>query len=224
MQTIVISLGGSLVNPGRPNFKFLKAFSKLLLESDFRFGIVVGGGAPARKAAEKIRKKGGSEFEADEVAIFWTRKNALTVAKVLGKKANQKIPEDFSEAKKFFKSVRFLVMGGTIPGITTDSDAVLLAESLNSKKVINISKIDGIYSKNPTLNPDAKKFKRLSYKKLISLSSKSDKRLAGTNFVFDSLACKLAARSKIELHFVGGDLNQIKNAIEGKPHSGTVVK
>ena len=42
------------------------------------------------------------------------------------------------------------------------------------------------------------------------------------------LACKLAARSKIELFFVGGQgtegLKEIKNAIEGKRINGTIVK
>jgi uridylate kinase len=52
----------------------------------------------------------------------------------------------------------------------------------------------------------------------------SDKRMAGTNFVFDMLACKLIARSKIETHFVSfRKMDDLESAVEGKKHSGTVV-
>ncbi|HIH18796.1 TPA: hypothetical protein HA225_02360, partial [Candidatus Micrarchaeota archaeon] len=45
------------------------------------------------------------------------------------------------------------------------------------------------------------------------------------HFVFDFLACKLIARSKIEAHFVHGkNLLDVRKAVEGKPHGGTVVK
>jgi uridylate kinase len=85
--------------------------------------------------------------------------------------------------------------------------------------------VDAIYSANPRTNPDAKRFKKLTYEELVSLALASDTRKAGTNFVFDMLACKLAARSKLELHFVSGkNLDDLKKAIEGKDHNGTVVK
>jgi uridylate kinase len=43
--------------------------------------------------------------------------------------------------------------------------------------------------------------------------------------VFDSVAAKLAMRSKIRVDVVSGkNLGDVKNAIEGKPHSGTVIQ
>ncbi len=66
---------------------------------------------------------------------------------------------------------------------------------------------------------------KMSYDELIALAASSDKRKAGTNFVFDLLACKLISRSNIETHFVSGkSLKDVEAAIEGKKHSGTVVK
>jgi uridylate kinase len=186
---------------------------------------VVGGGKSARIVADRVRKKGGSEFEADEAAIIQTRKNAAFVAKMIGKEANQKIPDYFDSARRLSAKHRFVVMGGTVPGITTDSDAVLLAECLKAKRVLNLSNIDGVYSDNPIRNPQAKKFHRMSYEQMIDLAGKNDMRKAGTHFVFDFLACKLIARSKIEAHFVHGkNLLDVRKAVEGKPHGGTVVK
>ncbi|MDD5023307.1 MAG: UMP kinase, partial [Candidatus ainarchaeum sp.] len=167
----------------------------------------------------------GSEYEADEAAIKATKENAKEVIKILGKNAYPKVPKDFNEAKKALEKYKFVVMGGMLPGITTDSDAVLLAECVESEKVINISNIDGVYDKNPKEYNDAKKYHFLTHDELLKLAFENDKRIAGTNFVFDILACKLAARSKIEVHFVSGKkIEEVEKAVEGKDHSGTIVK
>ena len=58
MQTVVLSLGGSLVNPGRPDSQYVASLVRLLRGMKYRFGIVVGGGKLARKWADDARKKG----------------------------------------------------------------------------------------------------------------------------------------------------------------------
>jgi len=225
MDTIVLSLGGSLVNPGAPDTQYVASLVRLLSGMKYKFGIVVGGGKLARQWADAARKKGGNEFEADEAAIKATKKNAQIVINAIKKDVNVKVCETFDEARRQAAKHKFVVMGGTIPGITTDSDAVLLAECLGAKRVLNLSNIDGVYSDNPVRNQNAKKFHRMDYAKMIDLAGKNDMRTAGTHFVFDFLACKLIARSKIEAHFVHGkNLLDVRKAVDGKPHGGTVVK
>ena len=228
MDTVVISLGGSLVNPGTPDIRYVASLFRVIRATKHKFGIVVGGGRVARQWADAVRKKGGSEFEADEAAIKATMKNAQIVAdeiKHLKGDVPAKACLTFDEARKAAKKHRFVVMGGTIPGITTDSDAVLLAECLGARRCLNLSNIDGIYDDNPVRNHNAKKYSHLSYQQLIDLAGKNDMRTAGTHFVFDFLACKLIARSKIETHFVHGkNLLDVRKAVEGKQHGGTVVK
>lgn len=225
MQTIVLSLGGSLVNPGTPDLQYVSSLARLLRGLKYNFGIVVGGGRLARQWADSARKKGATEFEADEAAIKATKKNAQFVINAIKGDVNPRVCESFDDARKEAKKRRFVVMGGTIPGITTDSDAVLLAECLGAKRVLNLSNIDGVYSENPVRNPHAKKFHKMSYEQMIDLAGKNDMRKAGTHFVFDFLACKLIARSRIEAHFVHGkNLLDVRKAVEGRPHGGTVVK
>ncbi len=225
MQIVVISLGGSLVNPGKPDSQYVSSLFRMLRKTACKFGIVVGGGRLARQWADAARKKGESEFEADEAAIKATKKNAQFVISIVRGEVNKKVCETFDEARKEGKKHRFVVMGGTIPGITTDSDAVLLAECLGSKRILNLSNIDGVYNDNPVRNPNAKKFSKMSFEQMIDLAGKNDMRKAGTHFVFDFLACKLIARSKIEAHFVHGkNLLDVRKAVEGKQHGGTVVK
>lgn len=224
---IVLSLGGSLINTEKGVDKeYLERIKRIVEKSKHKFGIVSGGGYKAREYIKEVRSAEGTEFEADMRAIEATRENAKELINILGKKiACPKVPKEFEEAKKALEKYKVVVMGGTIPGITTDSDAVLLAECLEAERVINVSNVDGVYNKDPNKNTDAKKFHYLTHEELIKLSSENDKRIAGTNFVFDILACKLALRSKIELHFISGkNLGDLERAIEGEDHSGTIIK
>ena len=212
-----------MVNPdGKPDLGFLRSLAKLIKNSKNSFGILVGGGNLARTYAQAARELGAGEYEADNVAIVETRQNAALVIAALreqGIDVHRSVLTDFEEAKHLDNKA--VVMGGTIPGITTDTDAVLLAEATGAGRLINISNVDAVYESDPRKNPGAKKFAKMSYDQLIALAAESDKRKAGTNFVFDMLACKLIARSGIETHFVSK--KDMQNAIEGKKHSGTVV-
>ncbi len=223
---IVLSLGGGIVNPeGTPDSEFVKKLAKLLAESRANFGIVVGGGRGARLYAQAARELGANEFEADEIAIVSTRQNAMLIAAALAGTACPNVFSDFRRARDAAGKYRIVVMGGTIPGITTDTDAALLAEALHAKKLINMSNVDAIYDSDPKEDRNAKKYATMKYDELIALAARGDARKAGTNFVFDLVACKLIARSGIEGHFIDGrKLEELKKAIKGKQHSGTVVK
>ncbi|NYZ78871.1 UMP kinase [Candidatus Micrarchaeota archaeon] len=224
---VVLSVGGSLLNPGKPDFDFIEKLTSLLkrLKTKYRFAVVCGGGVPAREQASHIRKLGGSEFLADETAILCTRMNALLMMASLGDDAYPSLAESFREAVGAMNSGKIVLMGGTIPGITTDTDAALLAEGVGAARIVNLSNVDGVYTSDPRKNKDAKKMSRMGFIQLVELASKYDKRKAGTRFIFDLIACKLIARSGIETHFVyGKNLDELQRAIEGKTHSGTVVK
>jgi uridylate kinase len=223
---VVLSIGGSSVVPdGKPNIDFLGSLAKVIKESRNSFGIVVGGGTPARMYATAVRELGAGEFDADQIAVMCTKTNAKLVLAALGEMAAGEVLHTFDKARDAAKHHKVVVMGGTIPGITTDSDAALLAEAIGATRLVNISNVEAIYESDPKRNPKAKKFETLSYAQLITLATECDTRTAGTNFVFDMLACRLIARSGIEAHFVSWkNINEIKNAIEGKKHGGTVVK
>ena len=222
--SVVLSVGGSLLNDGKPNAEMAKKLAEAIRSACVPCGIVCGGGVQARKKVERARKKTGSEFEADLAGIKITYKNADALRLALGAEAGPKVFKDFKTARKAAGRQKFIVMGGTIPGITTDADSALLAEALGAKRLVNVSNT-AIYDSDPKTNPNAKKFGTMSYAELISLAQKSDARMAGTHFVFDLLACSLIARSRIETHFVDGrDAGQLKAAILGQPHNGTVVR
>jgi len=223
---VVLSIGGSAVMPeGKPNIGFIREIAALIRASRDSFGIVVGGGPPARTYANAARELGAGEFDADQIAIMSTKQNAKLLLTALGDIVPANVIENFEWAREAAKGRKAVIMGGTIPGITTDTDSVLLAEAIGATRLVNVSNVAGIYESDPKKNPKAKKFDTLTYDQLISLAMASDKRTAGTNFVFDLLACRLIARSKIETHFVSWkSMDDVKAAIEGKKHGGTVVR
>jgi len=221
---IVLSDGESLINPGEPNKKFIQELAGLLVKIHEKtpVAVVTGGGVPSRKCAKAVKELGGSQFLSDEAAVLSTRQNALLLIAALGEHAWPSVPTNFDEAACACCH-RILVMGGTIPGITTDTDCALLAEMTRAKRIVNASNVDGIYTADPKKDRSAKKLNKLSFEQMLELASKSDRRVAGENFVFDVIACKIIARSRIETHFVGQDIGDIESAILGKKHSGTVV-
>ena len=226
-MNVVLSVGGSLINPVEPDLKFLKELSKLLikLKSQYRLALVCGGGKPARTYLQAVRELTKNEFLADEIAIMATRQNASLLIAALQNEAYPTVVSNFSQAANALLSNKIVVMGGTIPGITTDTDAALLAEKIGAKRLVNLSNVDAIYSSDPKKDKHAKKLSRLSFEELAELAFKYDKREAGTHFIFDLVACKIIERANIETHFVyGRDLKEVEKAIKGEKHSGTVVK
>jgi uridylate kinase len=151
--------------------------------------------------------------------------NALMLLSALGEDAHPVIAESFKEAMNAMGSGKIVLMGGTIPGITTDTDAALLAEGVGANRIVNLSNVDGIYSGDPKKDKSAKKLQNMSFSQLIQLASQYDERKAGTRFVFDLIACKLIARSGIETNFVyGKNFAEVQSAVEGRRHSGTLVR
>ena len=127
---VILSLGGSLINTEQGvDEKFLGEIKSVIEKSGYSFGIVTGGGKAARAYANAVREKGGGEFEADEAAIRATKENARALIKALGGMCYGKVCDNFDDAIKNAPKFKVVVMGGTIPGITTDTDAALLAEA-----------------------------------------------------------------------------------------------
>jgi len=227
LKPLVISLGGSLLNqPG-----YAASFAALLAPflDKRKFAVVTGGGQKAAVYAEAARKrmsaKIGAEFYADSDAIEATRENAAGLKAAFGKLVYPTIITHPLQAVAALKKKNLVLSGGFLPGITTDACSVLVAEALGANRVINASRVDGVYDKNPSVFKGARRFDRLTHDQLVDMATRFDQRKARTNFVFDVVAAKLAARSKIQIDFVDGrDLGQLKAAIEGKAFDGTAVR
>ncbi len=68
----------------------------------------------------------------------------------------------------FDKNRVVILAGGTgNPFFTTDTCAALRAAELNADLLIKATKVDGVYSDDPTKNPDAELFAKLSYEDVL---------------------------------------------------------
>ena len=223
-KAIVISLGGSLVSTESLNIEFLRKISSLLSSAgnNIKFGIVVGGGMLARNYIRSLRAAGVNDNILDEIGINATRMNALALSSFL-MDSNSKIPTTVNEAAELSRIYRFTVMGGTEPGHTTDTVAMLLAERIGARVMINATSVDGVYTSNPGKNPDAKKLEFLDYDTAIKIAIEESVG-AGANVFMDLTALNIAKRSKIRIHVVdGSNIENISHVIKGEKTEGSVI-
>ncbi len=226
MNTICISLGGSIISrKSGVNVSYVKRLSGLLrkFSNKYRFIITVGGGYASRLYISSSRQILKNEAVLDEIAIAITRINALIVKDLISDlDVYPNVVTELGELRMAAKSNSIVVMGGLLPGISTDAVAALACEVAGSKTLINVSTEAYIYDR-PPMEKGAKKLDSVTHDKMINIASIRDTRIAGSNFVFDLVAAKLAKRGSIEVRFVNDDINQLELAISGKKHNGTVV-
>ncbi len=217
---VVISLGGSIVAGEDMNVEYLRRFRRFMDEEEEKLFIVVGGGATARRYISMGREIGMDEYSLDDIGIEATRLNARLL---ITPKTYPKIPENIEEGIIASKSYKNVVMGGTEPGHTTDGVALLLAEKLGEKQIINMTSVGGIYDKDPRKYENAKIIPKMSYDeaKRFFLETNMD---AGLNIPFDLLALKIAERSKIKIYVVGKDIENLRRVIKNENYKGSVIE
>ncbi len=193
-----------------------------LWERDFKFAIVTGGGLLARKYVELGRKFGLNESILDLLGIQVSRLNALLLAGVLGDIAYLPIPSNIDEVLKAWSSGRLLIAGGLQPGQSTATVAVLLAELLGLKAIIDCANIDAVYTADPKVDPNARKFERISIDELIALLK--SRALAGTYDLLDPWALNIAKRSSITIYVIHHEnVDQVERLITTGCCAGTVI-
>jgi uridylate kinase len=204
MKRIVISLGGSVLVPSLEKNR-IGEYATILAElgKEHRVFVVVGGGGEARRYIGVARSLGIDEATADELGIQVTRLNATLLAGALAHAAYPNIAESYRDAARFGESGKIVVMGGVIPGQTTDAVAALLAEKVRADLLINWTSVDGIYSRDPKRHPDAVRHSRITPGELQAIIQ-GDRLEAGSNTVFDTLAAKIVGRSGIPLVVLDG--------------------
>lgn len=225
MKKIVLSLGGSILVPSLESNK-IEHYRDVLKEisSKYQISVVIGGGGEARRYIGAARSLGIDETTSDELGILITRINASLLCWALGDLAYPAVAENYTDALKYAESGKIVLMGGVTPGQTTDAVSAVLAERLRADLLINLTSIDGIYSKDPKNNKDAVKFDSITPEKLIDIVSAGTMG-AGSNNVIDLVAAKIIQRSRIPLLVIDGkDPENLKNVLlKGKLFGSVVI-
>lgn len=224
-NTIVLSLGGSLIYPKEIDVAYLKQFRELILSyisQGKRFGIITGGGSICReyiKKANEITSLHNSQN--DMIGILTTRANAQLVREIFGDLAYKDVVIDYSKKIETNKSI--IVGAGWIPGSSTDKDAVLLGKMFSAKTIVNLTNVDYVYTKDPRKFSDAKPIKKTTWKEFKQIIGGEWK--AGMNLPFDPIAAGLAEKEKMKVIILNGaNVENLQHSLAGKDFVGTVIE
>ncbi len=220
---IVIAIGGSILLK-EYNCKKFQEYSSILkdLSKEHELFVVVGGGKPAREYIGVVRDLGAGEAQCDDIGIEVTRINAKLLLSALGDIAYQRVPHNFQEALEFSASGKIVVMGGTEPAHSTDAVSAILAEYINADQLINLTSVDGMYTKDPNKFDDAKLVSEITATDLLEFLSGKDVK-AGTYEFFDTTAAQMIKRSKLQTVITNGyEPENLIKAINGE-NVGTKV-
>ena len=232
-MTKILSVGGSIIVPEKPDTTFLSEFVSMCIswlksDKNNRLILVAGGGAPARvyqNAYNEVAEKtglGAQANSADWIGIMATRINAQLLKACFGDYCkNDVVYNPTSENLAFDGQV--LVASGWKPGFSTDTDAVYLGEKFDGKTIVNLSNIEKVYTDDPRKNPDAKPLDTITwtdFRKMVG-----DEWTPGKNCPFDPIASKKAQKLGMTVICAGGkNIANIKAILEDKEYIGTTIK
>lgn len=182
MKRVILKISGEVLKSDNENVskdkleKICKIVS-LLKERGICVGIVSGGGNFFRGREHTDM----NQVERDTIGMLGTVMNALYIKDYLSNNnidAVVSTPFNFNklisnyksrELKKLYDKGTVIVFGGGVGkcGYSTDSGTILASQILNSKLIIKLTKVDGIYDKDPELYKDVIKYDYLKYDEVL---------------------------------------------------------
>jgi len=225
-ETIVMSVGGSLIVPDQIDADFLntlKTFINTQTAIGRHFIIIAGGGRTARNyqdAAAQVAKLTNEDL--DWMGIHATRLNGHLLRTIFRDTAHPQVITNPDEILDVSKDVKVVVAAGYRPGCSTDLRAIQIAQRVGAKKVINLSNIDYVYTADPRTDSTATKIEAMSwadFRKLIPTDWDP-----GLSAPFDPIAAKEAAETGIEVAIINGDKPQeLTYYLDGETFVGTLI-
>ena len=188
-------------------------------------GVVTGGGNIFRGV--KVSEQGIPRVTADMMGILATVMNALALetaiekagapARTMSALAMPEVCETYERrhALRHLADGRLVLLAGGTgnPFFTTDTTAVLRAAELGARAVLKATDVDGVYSADPKVDKNAKRYDRLSHDEAIERKLK----------VMDATAFALARETAMPIIvFAIAEHGSIGAVLKGA-NKGTIV-
>jgi uridylate kinase len=222
---IIVSIGGSVLAPDLEADR-VEAHADVLNElvaEGHEVAAVVGGGGVARRYIGTARDLGATEYDLDALGIDVTRLNARLLIAALDSSATPEPAESHEAARASLRRGEVAVMGGTLPGHTTDAVAALLAEMADADLLVYATSVPGVFSADPNADSGAERYDELNAGELVDVIS-SIETAAGSNAPVDLLAAKIIERSGLRAVVLdGSEPPRIADAVAGDA-DGTEVR
>lgn len=223
-ETIVISLGGSLIIPDELDLDFLKDFKELILshvKQGKKFLIITGGGKINTRYNNAAKQLGNPiDKDLDWIGIASLRLNAELMRVIFAEYAHSQVINNLAEPLSFERPI--VIGAAHQPGRSSDWDAVEGAKNVGAKKVINLSNADYVYDSDPKINPEAKKIEKVSWADYRNIIPKEwTSRLHSP---FDPVASEAAEKEEIEVVIMNGKpIDNLANYLKGEKFAGTII-
>jgi uridylate kinase len=187
--------------------------------------VVVGGGNLLRGA--DFSKRGTNRATADQMGMLATAINCLALQDGLERAGVDTRAMSAMEMKTFMepyirrRAIRHLEKGRVVifaagtgnPYFTTDTAAALRAMEIKAEVILKGTKVDGIYTADPMLVPDATKYTSISYLQVLERQLK----------VMDATAISLCMDNKLPIVvFNLRTPGNVRRVIMGEPVGTTV--
>ena len=227
-ETIVMSVGGSLIVPDAIDITFLTNLKNLIHEqaathSGRRFIIIAGGGKTARRYQEAAAAV--TELTPDDLdwmGIHATRLNGHLLRTIFRDIAHRVVITNPDEVLDLHPSEQVIIASGYRPGCSTDLRAIQIATRVGATKVINLSNTDYVYTDNPHTNPDAVKIEDITWTEFRKLIPEDW--APGLSSPFDPIAAREAQTHGIEVAQINGlKLEALADYFDNKEFIGTKI-
>ncbi len=199
---------------------------KEIVEKNIQVSIVIGGGNIFRGLSAS--RKGMDRTTADYMGMLATIINALALQDAL--EANnvetrvQTAIEMHEIAEPYIRrrAIRHLEKGRVIifaagtgnPFFTTDTTAALRANEINAEAILKATKVDGVYTADPKVDPTAKRYKKISFQEAL------EKRLQ----VMDATAFSMCMDNSMPIIvFDFSSPDNLVNVVEGNTNNSTII-
>jgi uridylate kinase len=207
--------------------RFMAAEIKKVYDMGVEISVVIGGGNIFRGVEASLQ--GMERASADYMGMLATVINALALQNSLEKLGLQTRVQSAIEMRELAepyirrKAVRHLEKGRIVifaagtgnPYFTTDTAAALRAMEIGAEVILKGTKVDGVYTADPTKDPTAKKYDIISYFDVIKQDLK----------VMDSTAISLCMDNNLPIVvFDIKKTDNIKNLLLGQKIGTTVLK
>ena len=196
-----------------------------VVNTGVQVAIVVGGGNIYRGI--KGAAAGMDRATADYIGMIATMMNAMTLqdaleqievpTRVQSAISMQQVAEPYirRRAIRHLEKNRVVIFGAGSgnPFFTTDTTAALRAAEINAEVVFKATKVDGVYDADPKVNPNARRYRTLTYGHVLTNDLK----------VMDSTAIALCKDNNIPIMVFDLSVSgNVRRAMMGEP-IGTIV-
>lgn len=226
LDTIVMSVGGSLIVPDQIDIAFLTELKKFIEKETAngrRFIIIAGGGKTARRYQDAASSVSDLKSEdLDWLGLHATRLNGHLLRTIFRDLAHPVIitnPDDILDVPM---SAKLVIAAGYRPGASTDLRAIQIAHYVKARKVINLSNTDYVYTDNPSTNPAAEMIKDITWSEFRKLIPEDWD--PGLSAPFDPVAAKKAESLQIEVAQINGNkIVELDNYLNDREFIGTLI-